>query len=394
MMSKLIPDLHGSKRKDSEPVICVLEFNSEGHHLAYVEILIRALKEKTGQKPLFLTSAQVPKSKSYEIYLKPIEDRFEMHAAESIKSGKSKWMWVQFFPIIALLDKMRKRGIRRVLISTGDELAAILGLARLAGFKFKDLEITCGLLLLPLAYPTSSWLKKLKRRFFLWLQRKSGARLFCFDFHAVEILRQKYDILLETVPEPLLSLSPHTITKSVPKPNDFSNPLCLGTIGFFDPRKGVDLLLEAFQRAHFNRPVTLLLAGLVNDSSLMKKLKDPGVAENGKIQIINKILTAEEYVLALGKMDVLCMTYRSHVGPSGVYAQAASQGKIIVASDYGWLGWEGKKYNKILFFKDQSLDSLVDTLEDTVSRFDSLAALAGNYQPTSVGDFTKVFCSR
>jgi glycosyltransferase involved in cell wall biosynthesis len=372
---------------------CVLEFNPDGHHLAYVEILIRFLWQKTGQKTLFLTSAGVPESEGYGIYLGSIQERFEMQAEHNISAGKGSRMWRQFFPILTALKKLRERGIRRVYVPTGDEFALILGLARLLGLGPKGLEIRCGLLLLPLAYPTSSRLRRFKRRLFLWLQRKSGATLLCFDSHAVEILRREFGIALETVPDPMLASGDHSPAPTVPSPRPPTETLCLGTIGFFDHRKGVDLLLDAFQRARFKRPVKLLLAGRVNDPILTRKLMEAGIVEGGKIQTVNRVLSTEEYAAALGEIDVLCLTYRSHVGPSGVYAQAAARGKIIVASDYGWLGWEGKNYNKSFFFKDQSLASLIECLEETVSDFDSLDGLAGNYFPTTEEDFTKVFCS-
>jgi glycosyltransferase involved in cell wall biosynthesis len=205
--------------------------------------------------------------------------------------------------------------------------------------------------------------------------------------HAVEILRREFNIVLDGLPEPPLSMDFPPPAKSILSPE----VLCLGAIGYFDPRKGVDLLCEAFRLARFNRPVKLLLAGKVNDPALEFQLKTgPGDRE---VQAVDKILSNEEYAAALEKMDILCLPYRSHVGPSAVYAQAAYQGKVIIASDYGWLGWEGKKYNKIVFFKDRDLASLIGRLEETVSKFDSLKNLTGNYVPNTEADFTKVFCS-
>jgi glycosyltransferase involved in cell wall biosynthesis len=380
----------GTQRVDRYPEDCVLEFNSSGHHLVYVGILTRCLFEKTGKKPLFVASADVPGSAGYGIHLRSLEDRFVLHVAPRVRAGKGPVLWTQILSILSLLSELENRGVKRVWVPTGDEMALILGFASLWGVHFHRLKIKCALILLPLAYPTPSWSRRLKRRLFLWLQMRSDAELFAYDLYAVETLQKEYGIRIKGLPEPPLFPKPLLSGSGPGSRAPLEEGLCLGAIGFFDPRKGAGFLFKGFSRARFERPVKLLLAGKINDPDLaMELVKGSGSA----LEVIDKILTNEEYEEALGRMDILCLPYLSHIGPSGVFAQGASLGKVMVASDFGWVGWEGKKYNKVAFFRDRDLDSLTRVLEETVSNFPNLQKIQGNYAGNKEEDFTRVFCS-
>jgi glycosyltransferase involved in cell wall biosynthesis len=369
------------------PEICVWEDDPSGHRLAFVEILVRYIWEKTGRNTLLVISEEVLKSAQYRIFLKNLGDRFETHLLGKQTCRNTFSIGSRFLKVS---DFLKRRNIRELIIPTADVIVKILGIARLFGWNPLPLNIRCVLLFLGFPYADRSFLLHLKDWLSFLLKKMAPVHAFYIDTYAAEIARIKYGYTISTIPEPLLSL-PSQWPRKTRRPNSSRNLINFGCVGRFDYRKGADLLLDAFQEACPPK-WRLLLAGTMLETTLVQKAESIRSARPEKMLFRNEVLSNDVYWEFLEQIDVVCLPYRGHVGTSQVFAQAAALGKIIIASDYGWLGAEGKKYNKTRFFRNGSLASLVKCMEDTAMEIDALDTISGNYVPASEKSFAQVLC--
>ena len=372
------------------PEIGIFEDHFEGHHLAYVETLVRYIFEKKKQRPLLLLSEEVQASQQYEIFLKPLESKFEVISLKPIKKMSS---FLRFRRLAGVLKDLEKCGVRTLLIPTAGHLAHMAGIASFVGFRSKKIEIRCGLLRLGVAYPGRSRWRRLMHGLSFWLLQRAPMTIFYFDEYAVNVMRKKTGINLKTIPDPYYSSGIETSTLTSANNLSSSGSICFGCLGGLDRRKGADLLIDAFVKAKFKTKPSLLLAGQITDPTILSKV---GVAQtmfgNERVVHLNKFLSNEDYFVALRKMDVVCLPYRRHIGPSGVFVQAASAGKVVIVSNYGWLSWEAKKYNKSRFFEEGQLDGLIEIMERIEIDFEKLVNVSGDYIPASQTKFGEILC--
>lgn len=372
------------------PKVGIFEDHFDGHHLAYVETLVRYVFEKTKQRPLLLLSKEVQASRQYEIFLKPLESKFEVINLKPIKKMSS---FLRFRRLTGVLKDLEKLGVRTLLIPTAGHLAHMAGVARFAGFRSEKIDIRCGVLRLGAAYPGRSLWRRLMHELSFWLIRKAPITPFYFDEYAVNVMRNKRGIDLKTIPDPYYSSGNEALTLTSANHLSSSDSICFGCLGGLDRRKGVDLLIDAFMRGDFKSKPRLLLAGQIIDSSILEKVASAQkLFGSERVIHLNKYLSNEDYFASLLKMDVVCLPYRKHIGPSGVFAQAASAGKVVIVSNYGWLGWEMAKYNKSLVFDEGQLDGLIEIMERTERDFEKLTNISGNYVPASQIKFSEILC--
>lgn len=367
--------------------ICIFEDEPEGHRLAHVEILVNHIWEKTGCRPLLITSKEVVNSTQYLVFLKKIENRFRIRIFYEFNPRKRIARLRVFLSAVRLMEL---EGVKRMLIPAADQLIQMIGIGRLLGFKLFHFPVYCGIFRLDAAYPIFPILKRIKHRISFWLQRKAELKSFYYDSYAVEEINRKYGLELTAIPDPLLSMKPNDQVKTGKKSG--KRGLCFGTIGRFDSRKGVDLLLSAFEKARLPSNTRLLVAGSVTEPQLLEKIQSAQSRMGSRLSIHIKFLKNDAYRRLLDQMDIVCLPYRSHVGPSGVFAQAAMIGKAVLASDYGWVGSEGRKYNKISFFENESEDSLVNALESMGGKMKGFWKVKSNYQPVNQEKYLTSFC--
>jgi glycosyltransferase involved in cell wall biosynthesis len=103
------------------------------------------------------------------------------------------------------------------------------------------------------------------------------------------------------------------------------------------PRKGTDLLLDAFAAASLKATDRLLLAGPLGDrlvERLHHDFDDLWRAE--RIVTLNRYLNEGELSAVLGAMDLVCTPYRDHMGSSGIVLRAAQAGRPVLTPNQGW----------------------------------------------------------
>jgi len=372
--------------------ICIFEDDPNGHRLAYLEILINYIYKRTRRRSLLLISKEVLDSKQYQVFLKNIESKFEIIHLQGVKRTN---IFLRYLRFKKSLNELQKRGAENLIIPSADGLAQMTGLAEIIGFKLsKSMKIRCGLLRLGIAYPDRSFFLRIKHLISYWLQQKAPMEVFYYDDYAVDFLKHEKNIFLKSLPDPLLSWNAVKGKRGSKVAARKSKEVCFGCLGGLDTRKGVDLLMDAFKRAKFLTPTRLLLAGEISDQGILLKAKSLQT-ELGKkrIVLLNEFLTKRKYFEALEKMDVVCLPYFKHIGPSGVFAQAAFANKTLIVSDYGWLGWEGRKYNKCSLVNVGKLDDLIKKMEENQKKYAKLKSKKGNYVPASSKIFSEILSS-
>ena len=105
----------------------------------------------------------------------------------------------------------------------------------------------------------------------------------------------------------------------------------IGFLGRIEPYKGVDLLIDSFNRIN-NNQIQLLIAGSGNiDKFSMKKIK-----QNKKITLINRFIEDKEFKEILDCVDFLVLPYK-RASQSGVIPLSFAYGKMVVATNVGAL---------------------------------------------------------
>jgi hypothetical protein len=372
-----------------ETEIAIWEDNFKGHTLAFVEILVRHIFEKTKKPVLFFSSRTTFQSKPYRIYLKPLEGRFiPVVVGEKFSEEKMPILWHRFRKIE---KELSTRGIRRLVLSTADSVVKTLGMARLAGWKPKNLDIHCCLLYLGIVYPDRGGITRLRDRFSFWLKNLAPVKSGYLDQWAVKKIREQMDITLDVCPEPLFSLGGYLKQRTLRKHADTGKGLCFGFFGGarLGDTKGAELLLDAFIQANLPSDSKLVFAGPFNEKGILDKISQIQAKLGDRFRMVNGYLEVIELFKEVDQVDVVCLPYRSHVGTSAFFAQAATLGKVILSTDYGWLGWAGSQYNKTVFFKNDSMHSLASSLEKAGKEFAELDSRKSNYTPIPEEDFVK-----
>ncbi len=116
--------------KNNVSDICVFEDNPTGHHLAFVEILIRYIFKKTKKRPVFLSTNEVKRSKQYEIFLKKIESNFKLMNLGDIERGNAL---SKYQTLVKASHDLEKMGVRVLLNPSGDKLPQIAEMVRVLG---------------------------------------------------------------------------------------------------------------------------------------------------------------------------------------------------------------------------------------------------------------------
>jgi glycosyltransferase involved in cell wall biosynthesis len=369
--------------------VCVFEDDPGGHRLAHARILLGHAHKATGIKPLFATTREVLNSTQYKVNLKKIESRFETFLFSDEVPAKRFARWSAFSRVVRTAEA---RGCGRVLFPTADKVVDLIGAGRLLGFQKFKIEVRCGVLRLDAPYTGFHLWRRIKNWVSFFLQQKAGVQILYYDNYAVDRMRGEYGAKLTGVSDPPLLMG-HDPVKSRDKKSIKKTGLCFGTIGCLDYRKGTDLLLEAFQRARLPKDASLLIAGELRTTHLRENiLSAQSRMGDRRVRFCDEFLGDRAYWRFLNQMDVVCLPYRKHIGASGVFAQAAILGKIILTCDYGWLGWEGEKYNKGLVFKNNSMDSMVAAMEGAWKNRERLLKLKSNYKPVDKLKYLRAFC--
>jgi glycosyltransferase involved in cell wall biosynthesis len=330
--------------------VLIFENQAAGHRLQHVRVCAEALS-RLGVEIVFATDRSTPVTDEFRTHITPVLDRITLDASFSTGSDGPAWRSA-LGRVSACLSSVRRNRPDHVYVLYADGLAQIAGAGRLLGWfpGKRSIEFEGILMRGRFAYPHDSWRDAVFTR--AWLASTTLAPLDILHFLdpiPYERIRQRGGPLAaraRLIPEPVEP--PMTIERSEAR-RQLNLPqegriLCCP--GWLDQRKGVDRLLRAFASAGpmLRRDDRLLLIGHVDPSIQDELVKVDELVRRGRIIVRAGVVSDADLHRAFAAADVIAAPYPRSVGSSGIVARAAAFERMLLASDFGWVGMVTKRF--------------------------------------------------
>lgn len=116
-------------------------------------------------------------------------------------------------------------------------------------------------------------------------------------------------------------------------------------IGTLEPRKGIEELLAAFAQAQLGSDDRVLLVGRTTPPirEVLQSRYDQLVRQQ-RILVVDRYVSDEELGAAFFAADVVAVTHPRQIGSSGTLVRAAAAERILLTSDFGWVGWVNQQF--------------------------------------------------
>lgn len=161
-----------------------------------------------------------------------------------------------------------------------------------------------------------------------------------------------------------------------------TNQSIKNTIGFFgriEPYKGLDLLVDAFEKQS-NPELKLLVAG----SGVIDEALKTRILNNPNIELINRYIKDEEFDTFLGRIDFVVLPYK-RASQSGVIPMAFAFGKTVIATKVGALDEQVPEGTGILVEPEPTaIARAIDNLYEDPEQIFKLGETARHYAQTEL----------
>lgn len=172
---------------------------------------------------------------------------------------------------------------------------------------------------------------------------------------------------------------------------------CIGFFGRIEVYKGLDLLVEAFEKSKTEN-LSLLIAGSGTvDNQLLQRINN-----NPRIHLINRYIEDNEFQDLLDQVDFCVLPYK-RASQSGVIPMSFAAGKAVVATNVGALSEQVPDGTGIITTVDSSrIADTIDWLYTTDDKILEYGANAKHYAQTELSwnksaewliDFAQKICS-
>lgn len=315
-----------------------------GHHFAYLAHAIPAVAD-LGCDTWLLTTKAAASSGEFQRHLGPHADRMTVDfVSGEYRSGKS-----------ALAARRRladlARAVRRVepdhlYVAYGDGLVQVAGLAGLAGFIPWSANTATEVVLLRggYKYRERNLAARLRARISPHLIRHGPwdriHHLNPDDLQVLQNLGGEFGQRCRLMPDPVEG--PPATTKAearralgIPEDGRY-----IGCAGMVDRRKGIDLLIAAFQaaRGRLRADDRLLLAGpMAPEIRTLVEREAAHAVPMDQLVVVDRVLAPAEINLAVVAMDVVCTPYPLHLHSASIVIRAAAAERPVLASAIGWM---------------------------------------------------------
>jgi glycosyltransferase involved in cell wall biosynthesis len=328
--------------------VLVYEPFSSGHRLKYASLVYDALRQQ-GFSPIFGTSMECTQSREFFEFFGNVEG---LQILTGTLPAFAKRLDVNLANALLLSNLLTRSKPDRVYIPTADGVAQWFGWLRMV-LPSRSLRPSSMEILLMRGHDslkTDSRLRTRLRR--LWLRtglKNCGATVVhALDDQIAEIIHAVFNdgVYVSRIPE----MSTQRSMRSREQARRFlglqsvSGPL-IGFLGLQSKRKGFDLLLRTFMATLDKQNGELLLAGRRDretESELIKCLSNPEAA--ARIHCIDGFLSEDTLGASLDAADIVAIPYPSHSGSSGMLVDAAAANKMVLASNFGWIGKMTRDY--------------------------------------------------
>ncbi len=175
---------------------------------------------------------------------------------------------------------------------------------------------------------------------------------------------------------------PHASFSYYIKKEDNHNYKLQHTIGFFgriEPYKGLDILIDAFERL-YDINIKLLVAGSGQIDSILKNR----IERNSNIVLYNRYIEDEEIQSLLQSVDFVVLPYK-RASQSGVIPLSFALGKTVVATNVGALDEQVPKGTGVLVEPNvESIEKAIRELYGKPNLITEMGIRAKNYADTEL----------
>ena len=114
----------------------------------------------------------------------------------------------------------------------------------------------------------------------------------------------------------------------------------LAFVGGLYPHKGIEHLVAGFARAELVESDRLLFVGKMAPPirELFNSAYD-ALLRQGRIIVIDRYVSDHELGSAFVAADVIAVAHPRQVGSSGTLVRGAAAKRLLLSSDFGWIGW-------------------------------------------------------
>lgn len=119
----------------------------------------------------------------------------------------------------------------------------------------------------------------------------------------------------------------------------------IALIGALETRKGIEELLAAFAEARLGIDDRVLLVGRTTPPirEVLQSRYDQLLRQR-RIIIVDRYVSDKEFGAAFFAADVVAVTHPRQIGSSGTLVRAAAAERILLTSDFGWVGWVNQQF--------------------------------------------------
>jgi glycosyltransferase involved in cell wall biosynthesis len=325
--------------------ILIFEPNLTGHHGPYLRHLIGGLVE-LGQRPTVVTRWDARRQPELGIHIGDIAELADFDTSVEVSASSPRRLAAAY--VACLEAALVRHTPEHVWIPYADGMAQVLG-ARALALRSLKRPLGCeleGLLFRGgFAYENQRRAKRIEYRLSRFLTLRAGwSVLHLLDplpYEQMPRANKRVMPRISLMPdpvEPVASIERIEARRQLGLPEEGRYTCCAGRL---DRRKGVHLLLAAFQAAQSRLSPTdrLLLAGpLAPDARVLLEHEYGQLLADGRILLIDRVLSVEKIVLALSAADVISTPYPNHIGSASFVIRAAAVGRPVLGSDFGWIG--------------------------------------------------------
>lgn len=331
--------------------VMIFEPQYVGHNLAYVRHIAARLVE-LGCEVHLLTSRQASQSEEFSKHLADVIDSIHVSAPDTyVARGTSRGIRVNGPVAIWAMMQSLHRGLQsirpeHVFIPFGNPIAHWAGMPNPVNRWLRKQNCESELVLLTgkYSYPQRDVRSKLKEQLALQLLSFGPwTRVHHIVPHAWNVMRRhpsRLSAIANLLPDPidvppemsradaraLLGLAPDARWMSL--------------VGLIEKRKGIFELLAALESAQSRLAITdrLLLAGKATEETrALLKNRYRHLVESGRVQCIDRHLSAQELWAACIAADVMTTPYPQHQTSASIVIRAAAVGVPVLANRIGWM---------------------------------------------------------
>jgi Glycosyl transferases group 1 len=318
----------------------IFDPHDRGHYLTYIRYILT--EACIAERVTLVLQEDITSSEAYRTQLSPYVRDVEIDSAitpGSFRRGS------------ALLADFQ-RAVRRhkpdhVWIPSGDLLVRQCNLTHLfrnCSFA-RGMEAECGMVEIRFHHSSPRLRGQMRQLLERTLLRHGPwQRLHTIDPTAFGWMRTRDQRLARRfalIPDPVEDFTPVTKQHARRELGIPTDGTYIGTVGSHAiPRKGTNLLLDAFARAKLGSHDRLLIAGPLGEK-LHNRLRSEfsQLCRADRVILLDRYLTDVELMMAISAMDVVCTPYFDHLGSSGIVLRAAQLERCVLAPDQGWFAY-------------------------------------------------------